>query len=232
MNISKNAYYYWKREGRFKNQKEEVIYLKKRILYHFIKSIEIYGSVRIQAMIKRESLTYSRSYIARLMHEMSLKSVLKRNLVVTTDSNHKQPVFDNILQRDFCSMELGRKWVSDITYVRVGTAWNYLTTIMDLADRKIVGWHVSTDMSTENATKKAWFNARENREIVDGFVFHSDRGVQYAASELVELVNSNPKATQSMSRKGNCWDNTPAESFFKMIKHEWLLDLYFTLQGN
>lgn len=227
MNVSKNAYYNWLREGRFKEQKEGLRYLKERIRYHFIKSKEIYGSARIQAMLERESLSYSRSYIASLMREMGLRSILKRKFVITTDSNHNQAVFDNILDRDFSSDELGKKWVSDITYVRVGNAWNYLTTIMDLADRKIVSWHISTDMTTENTTKKAWNKARNNREIVDGFVFHSDRGVQYAANDLVELVDSNPKVTQSMSRKGNCWDNAPAESFFKTIKSEWLIRFKF-----
>jgi len=227
MNVSKNGYYYWRREGQYKEQKEGVRYLKERIRYHFIKSHMIYGSARIQAMLKRESLIYSRSYIARLMREMGFRSVLKRKFVVTTDSGHKQPVFDNVLDRDFSSNELGKKWVSDITYVRVGTTWNYLTTIMDLADRKIVSWYVSTDMTIENTTKKTWVIARNNREIVEGFVFHSDRGVQYAAKDLVELINSNPKVTQSMSRKGNCWDNAPAESFFKTIKNEWLFRFKF-----
>jgi transposase InsO family protein len=90
-------------------------------------------------MLERENLFYSRSYVAVLMRELGLKSVLKRKFVVTTDSNHTYPIAKNILDRNFESNSIGKKWVSDITYIRVNDDWNYLTTTMDLADRKIVG---------------------------------------------------------------------------------------------
>ena len=157
------------------------------------------------------------------MKEMGLKSVLKRKFVITTNSNHNHLISDNLLNRDFTSLKLGQKWVSDITYIRVGNDWNYLTTILDLADRKIVGWSLSEDMTTENTVLKAWLEARKSRSIITGFIFHSDRGVQYASKNTTNLLAFNKFAKQSMSRKGNCWDNAVAESFFKTIKHEWLL---------
>ena len=157
------------------------------------------------------------------MKEMGLKSVLKRKFVITTNSNHKHLISDNLLNREFTSPKLGQKWVSDITYIRVGNDWNYLTTILDLADRKIVGWSLSEDMTTENTVLKAWLEARKSRSIITGFIFHSDRGVQYASKKTTNLLAFNKFAKQSMSRKGNCWDNAVAESFFKTIKHEWLL---------
>ena len=98
---------------------------------------------------------------------------------------------------------------------------------MDLADRKIVGWALSEDMTTENTINKAWIKARKTRNISDDFIFHSDRGVQYAANKMTNLFSLNSKITQSMSRKGNCWDNAVAERFFKNIKHEWLYRFKF-----
>ena len=118
--------------------------------------------------------------------------------------------------------------MSDITYIRVNDNWNYLTTILDLADRKIVGWSLSKDMTTEKTIMKAWINARATRSINYSLIFHSDRGVQYASNKMSSLFSFNKKITQSMSRKGNCWDNTVAESFFKTIKHEWLYRFKFT----
>lgn len=228
MRISKNAYYHW-----LKTKDSIVVettkeYLKKRIKAVFEASREIYGSHRIQKKLEREGLTYCRSYIGLLMKEMGLKSVLKRKFVVTTDSNHAFPIAENVLSRDFSSLKIGEKWISDITYIRVNDNWNYLTTIIDLADRKVVSWTLSEDMTAENTIIKAWYLARNKRQIKDGFIFHSDRGVQYACNKITSLFSFNSKITQSMSRKGNCWDNAVAESFFKTIKHEWLYRFKFT----
>lgn len=117
--------------------------------------------------------------------------------------------------------------MSDITYIRVNNHWNYLTTIIDLADRKVVGWTLSEDMTVENTVLKAWCHARKTRNITNDFIFHSDRGVQYASNIMTNIICFNSKMTQSMSRKGNCWDNAVAESFFKTIKYEWLYRFKF-----
>ena len=228
MNLSKNSYYHW-----LKNKNSQIIetpkmVLKRRIQFHFEQSKRIYGSYRIQKKLEREEVFYSRSYIGFLMKEMGLKSVLKRKFVVTTDSKHAFPIANNKLDRNFSSTELGKKWVSDITYIRVNDDWNYLTTIIDLADRKIVGWALSEDMTVNNTILKAWTNACKTRSINKGFIFHSDRGVQYASNEITNLFLFNKNITQSMSRKGNCWDNAVAESFFKTIKHEWLYRFKYT----
>lgn len=227
MDVSKNAYYNWLKSKDKVRIKTSKTVLKERIKVLFKESREIYGSYRIQKMLERESLNYSRSYIGILMKEMGLKSILKRKFVVTTDSKHSFPIFENVLNRDFNSLKLGEKWVSDITYIRVNNDWNYLTTVLDLADRKIVGWSLSQDMTTENTVLKAWCTACKTRTINSGFVFHSDRGVQYASNSMTNLFAYNRKITQSMSRKGNCWDNAVAESFFKTIKHEWLYRFKF-----
>ena len=228
MKVSKNAYYYWIRRKDIVIVNSSKIKLKGRIKAIFEQSRQIYGSCRIQNKLEREGLIYTRSYIGLLMKEMGLKSILRKNYVVTTDSKHSFPLANNELDRDFTTFKIGEKWVSDITYIRVNDDWNYLTTIIDLADRKVVGWSLSEDMTTENTVMKAWINARENRNISTGFVFHSDRGVQYASNKMRSIFSYNIKITQSMSRKGNCWDNAVAESFFKTIKHEWLYRFKFT----
>lgn len=228
MKISTNAYYKWLKNKDLIKVKTSLFLLKERIQYHFEKSRMIYGSYRIQASLKREGLIYSRAYVAVLMRKMSLKSILRRKYVVTTDSNHLFPIAENKLDRNFNSYQLGEKWVSDITYIRVNDQWNYLTTIMDLADRKIVGWNLSEDMTVENTVLKAWIKARQTRNISENFIFHSDRGVQYASKKMTNLFFFNKKITQSMSRKGNCWDNAVAESFFKTIKNECLNSYYFS----
>ncbi|WP_159246555.1 DDE-type integrase/transposase/recombinase, partial [Tenacibaculum maritimum] len=113
-------------------------------------SREIYGSYRIQKMLEREGLVYARSYIGLLMKELGLKSILKRKDVTTTNSNDNLSIAKNELDRNFISLKLGEKWVSDITYIRVNDDWNYLTTIIDLADKRVIGWSLSEDMTTEN----------------------------------------------------------------------------------
>ena len=228
MKVSKNAYYYWVRHKDIVIMNSSKMKLQARIKVIFEQSRRIYGSCRIQKKLEREDLFYSRSYIGLLMKEMGLKSVLRKKYVITTDSSHAFPIANNELNREFSSLKLGEKWVSDITYIRVNDDWHYLTTIIDLADRRIVGWSLSEDMTTENTVIKAWIAARRNRNIIKGFIFHSDRGVQYASNKMCSLFYFNRKITQSMSRKGNCWDNAVAESFFKTIKHEWLHRFKFT----
>lgn len=122
---------------------------------------------------------------------------------------------ENLLNREFTSKNLGEKWVSDITYIKINNQWNYLTTIIDLADRQILAWSLSKDMTTENTIYKAWIKARHRRKITENHIFHSDRGVQYASNKMKLIFRNNNNIRQSMSRKGNCWDNAVAESFLK-----------------
>jgi transposase InsO family protein len=220
MKVSKNSYYHWLKMKDIPMKETTTTFLKGRILELFRESRDIYGSCRIQKMLERENLFYSRSYVAVLMRELGLKSILRRKFVITTDSNHTYPIAKNILDRNFECSSIGEKWVSDITYIRVNDDWNYLTTIMDLADRKIVGWSLSEDMTVENTIWRAWTSAISTRKTKSNFIFHSDRGVQYASNKITRMLRENIKISQSMSRKGNCWDNAAAESLFKTIKYE------------
>jgi len=223
LKVGRSSYYHWVINNKLTSpSKEKTLFLDRRIKFIFEDNKQIYGSYRIQKVLEKEGLIYARSYISKRMKSLGLKSILRRKYVITTDSNHSLPFAKNSLDQNFRSLEIGKKWVSDITYIRVNKDWMYLTTVIDLADRKVVGWSLSEDMTTENTTLKAWIAARKTRNIKSDFIFHSDRGVQYASKKMTNLFNFNTKITQSMSRKGNCWDNAVAESFFKTIKYEWI----------
>jgi transposase InsO family protein len=129
-------------------------------------------------------------------------------------------VVDNLLNRDFQVGIAGRAWVSDLTYIRTTEGWLYLTTVIDLADRKVIGWALSNTMTAKDTSVAAWKMASRNRAVSKDLIFHSDRGVQYACNEFTALLKAFPYIRQSMSRKGNCWDNAVAESFFKTLKSE------------
>jgi putative transposase len=139
------------------------------------------------------------------MKKNGIRAVHAKKFVVTTDSKHKYPVVENKLDRNFSAQKSAQVWVSDITYIRTMKGWLYLTIILDLYDRKVIGWALSTDMSAENTTIAAWRMAIKNRPATESLVFHSDRGIQYACKDFADLVASYKNVERSMSRKGNCW---------------------------
>lgn len=163
----------------------------------------------------------SRPRVARIMREYGLRSVINKKFKgATTDSAHNYPVAKNHLNRDFAASRPAEKWVSDITYIPTNQGWLYLTIVLDLFDRKIIGWSMSRSLKATHTTIPAWNMAIANRPVQHRrLIFHSDRGIQYAARSFTdELINNN--VLQSMSRKGNCWDNAVAENFFKILKSE------------
>ena len=176
-----------------------------------------YGSPRIAQDLARKGHEVSKSTVARRMKVLRIRAQRPGKYVLTTNSKHDYQVAPNLLDRDFHADQLAQKWVSDITYFRIGKRWYYLTVIIDLADRAVVGWAISDNMTAQHTTIQAFKNACMNRTPQKGMIFHSDRGVQYAAEEFVRLLDKK-QCLQSMSRKGNCWDNAVAESFFKTIK--------------
>lgn len=179
-----------------------------------------YGSPRMTEELIKRGFDVSRPRVARLMKENGIKAVRSKKFVVTTNSKHKYPVVENKLNRNFSAENSGQVWVSDITYIRTGKGWLYLTIILDLFDRKVVGWALSSNLRAENTCIAAWRMAVKNRPPSSSLIFHSDRGVQYACHVFAKLLASYKCVERSMSRKGNCWDNAVAESFFKTIKTE------------
>lgn len=217
--VSRSGYYSWMSRGPSDRAKENqrLLELIKKI---WLKSGKTYGSPRIHQQLLRQGEQLSRRRVARLMRKEGIQSQLRPKWVTTTDSKHQLPVAPNRLDQEFTTNRLGQVWVSDITYIPCSQGWLYLTTIMDLADRQILGWSLAEGMSAGETIIPAWKEAIRRRPLQEELIFHSDRGIQYACQEFRDLLEARPLVRQSMSRKGNCWDNAPAESFFKTFKAE------------
>ena len=216
--ISRSSYYKWKKNPAGRRQE------RRRRIQQDIKDVYdlakgCYGSPRIAAELRAAGTSISRRTVAKHMKEMDLRSKVWRRYKTTTDSSHKEPVAENILNRDFVCLRPATKCVSDITYIKTTEGFLYLTAVIDLFDRDVIGWNTSDGMSAQQTVLPAIKKANENRSFAQGMIFHSDRGVQYACKATVNTLNSY-SITQSMSRKGNCWDNAVAESFFKSLKTE------------
>lgn len=218
-NVSKSAFYAVINYLPTTRHNENRMLLREIRRIHF-QSKASYGSPRITEELNARGFKVSRPRVARLMRQNRIRAVHAKKFVVTTDSKHKYPVVENKLDRNFSASAKGEAWVSDITYVRTSKGWLYLTVILDLFDRKVIGWALSSDLSALSTTITAWRMAVKNRPITKKMIFHSDRGIQYACHEFANLLNSYEGVQRSMSRKGNCWDNAVAESFFKSLKVE------------
>lgn len=219
LDVSKSGYYKYLRN---KSQMEpEIDELDNKIKAAFEDSKETYGSPRIYLALQKQRIEISESTVARRMRILEITPKVKKKFKNTTDSKHDMPIAPNILNREFEVSEPGCVWVGDITYIRLRHSFVYLTTVIDLADRMVVGWSLSDNMTDKHTTIAAFENALKNRPIKKGLIFHSDRGSQYASNDFRNVLAEN-NCIQSMSRKGNCWDNAVAESFFKTIKSESL----------
>jgi len=217
--VSRSAYYCWLKE---KDKRAAIaIALDNHIEQAFEKSRSNYGSPRVWEVLNKKGIEVSKSTVARRMKDLKISPKRKRKFKNTTDSKHDKPVSPNLLEQNFKARQIGKKWVSDITYISFRHSFVYLTTVIDLADRMVVGWSLSSDMTDEHTTIAALEKALQNRPVKAGLIFHSDRGSQYASNDFRKLLKEN-KCIQSMSRKGNCYDNAVAESFFKTIKVEAL----------
>lgn len=230
LGVSSSGYYKWLNNNIVKSNKNKE--LDDLIRKEFNTSKGTYGSPRIQVELLKYNICTSKNTVARRMSELKLIARPKKKFIHTTDSNHKFPIPDNVLDRNFDVAKPNTCWVSDITYIRVANYWVYLTVIIDLADRMVVSWCLSTDMTAANTVIKAFKLAVEKRRISknSNLLFHSDRGVQYACNDFVDQL-AQYNVTRSMSRKGNCWDNAVAESFFKTIKIESLNKYIFSSQS-
>ncbi len=218
LKVSQSGYYRWK-HNKISEKTKKMIALKEKITAIYFESKQRYGSPRIAIELNVLGYKISRITVAKYMKQLGLFSKLSKKFKVTTDSKHSYLLVENVLNRQFLVSQPSKAWVSDITYIHTKEGFLYLTTIMDLYDRKIIGWSLSDGMSTNETTLASWKMAIKNRNIETGLIFHSDRGVQYANNKFANVLESY-KVTRSMSRKGNCWDNAVAESFFKSLKTE------------
>jgi transposase InsO family protein len=222
LGVSRSAYYKWASGGGRNSRDESDAELLIRVRQIVADHQRRYGSLRVMWELRNKyGIRVSRKRIAKLLRKHGLNARRRRKWIVTTNSNHGLRVCGNVLNREFTATVPGEKWVSDLTYLRTREGWLYLTIVLDLWDRQVVGFSFSEEMTTAETTVKALSMAVGTRKPKGDLLFHSDRGIQYCAGEFRDALKAYcPAVRQSMSRKGNCWDNACAESFFKTLKGE------------
>ena len=217
LKVSPSGFYAWCRRGLSDRAKEDVA-LKVEIRAAHAASNKTYGSPRILKDLKANGQRVGRKRVARLMREEGIEGQRKRRFRTTTDSRHSHPVAANHLDRNFTASAPNKIWVSDITYIWTREGWTYLAAILDLFSRRVVGWSLDSRIDQTLALDALDMALRARRPEA-GLLHHSDRGVQYAGADYQKLLRDNG-IDCSMSRKGDCWDNAVAESFFSTFKAE------------
>ena len=215
--VSRSGYYAWLNHPESKKNQDDKA-LSQEISEIHRESFGTYGSPRVYRELKRRGKHLGENRVARLMRKDGLRAKTKRKFKVTTDSRHNFPVAPNLLNREFTPEEPNQTWASDITYVWTAEGWLYLAVVMDLFSRAIVGWSMSERM-TRALVINAFGMAVKRRNPPPGLLHHSDQGSQYASADY-QIILAKYGAICSMSRKGNCWDNAPVESFFSTLKRE------------
>jgi len=225
--VDKSSYYHWIKQGCREKRVDQK--LNELIEIIFIQGRQNYGTRRIKDKLERRyGFIVSRRRIGDIMSDLGLKAKTKKRYKInTTNSNHDLPIAPNIINRDFYASNPDEKYVGDITYIPTSEGWLYLATVIDLYSRKIVGWSMDDTMKV-SLVNDALNMAITNRNPPKGLIWHTDRGSQYASYSHRDLIKENG-IIQSMSRKGNCWDNAVAESFFHTLKTELVYhELYET----
>ena len=220
LGVSRAGFYAWQTRAEPRRTREDR-HLRVAIATIHAESRRCYGSPRIHAELRARGQGVGRKRVARLMRGGGLAARHRRGGRTTTDSRHGLPVARNLLNRQFTSATPDRRWVTDITFVATGEGWLYVAAILDLFSRRVVGWALSERLTTPLALA-ALEMALARRAPRGGLLHHSDRGSQYACTEYRELLSANGMIA-SMSRKGNCWDNAVAESFFSTLEFELIM---------
>ena len=229
LEVSRAGFYAWRRRP------EAVRVVEDRRLAVEVASIHAesrqrYGSPRVHAELRERGKKTSRKRVARLMRQQGLRARHKRRFRTTTDSAHEFPVAPNRLKRKFEVDAPNTAWVTDITYIWTREGWLYLAVILDLFSRRVVGWAMSEKITRQLALA-ALTMALSRRQPPRGLIHHSDRGSQYASSEYRRLLAAN-NIVCSMSRRGDCWDNAVAESFFSTLKLELVYESDWAIRAE
>ncbi len=229
MKVSRSRYYQWLKSPKTKREKEneQLIEMLKEL---FKKGRGTYGTRRLKNRFAEQGIIISRRRIGRLMVKAGLWCKTKKKFRVTTDSKHNKPIAPNLLERQFNVQEPDRYYVGDITYIYTREGWLYLAVVIDLFSRKIVGWSMDSRMKAQ-LVNDALLMALWQRKPRKGLVWHTDRGSQYASDSHRAILKEHP-VIQSMSRKGNCWDNAVSESFFHTLKTEWVHQYQFETRNE
>jgi putative transposase len=219
LKVSRSGYYAFCSGKRQCARTERHRHLDQRIKKLFEEHQQRAGSHKITIDLHESGVSVNRKTVARRMQIHGLKALVSRKYkVVTTDSHHALPVAENLLNRNFTVPSPNEVWVTDITYIKTASGWRYLAVFIDLFSRSVVGWSLGKSLSAKLVCE-AFIRAVWHRKPPRGLMVHSDRGVQYASYEFRRLLVQYG-CIQSMSRKGNCWDNAVAESFFHVLKLE------------
>jgi putative transposase len=217
LGVSKSGYYDWRnRPSSGREMANRRLDVQIKAIYSENKGR--YGSPRITRVLKAANEMCSHTRVSRRMKAMNLRAVARKKFKVTTDSEHTKPLFSNVLNRDFTTTGINQKWASDITYVHTEEGWMYLATVIDLYSRAVIGWSMDKRM-TQELVCDALMMALFKRKFPKDVIIHSDRGSQYCSYKYRGII-SRYQLIGSMSRKGNCWDNAIAESFFHTLKVE------------
>lgn len=229
LQVSSSGYYAWQRRQTDQKLNKDAKLLEKIIQIFFYHKGR-YGVPRVYKELRKQGIMCNKKRVERLMKSQGLKAWSKVKFKGTTNSKHKYPVAPNLLERYFQASYPNQVWTGDITYIRTVEGWLYLAVVIDLYSRKIVGWAMSKRIGSKLVID-ALRMAIANRDPQPGLIFHSDRGVQYAA-HLFQKIVKNYGFVQSMSRKGDCWDNAPTESFFASLKKELIRGKLYNTREN
>ena len=219
LEVNRSYYYEYAKQGSSESEKS-LTDIERTLIDLFNHHKGNYGSRRLEIELHKKGFEVGRYQIRSLMKKHGLVVIQKPRFKVTTNSNHNEPITDNLLNREFDVDQPNKVWTTDITYLWTHQGWLYVAVVVDLFSRQIIGWSIQDHMRTSlclDALKMAWF--RRKRPM--GVMHHSDRGSQYASYEYRNQLK-NYGMIQSMSRKGNCWDNSPTERVFRTLKSEWL----------
>jgi putative transposase len=230
LEVSKSGFYAWLRRPPSARAQRRVLLIERIEAVHR-DSRQLYGSPRVHRELLDQGESVAENTVAKLMRLNAIRSQIARRFVPhTTDANHPYPVAENLLNRDFKAPAPNRKWVTDITYVETAEGWLYVSAVLDLYSRKIVGWSMAEHLRTE-LVSQALKMAFVRRKPGAGLLHHSDRGVQYASSGYQDLLAQNG-CVCSMSRSGNCYDNAAMESFWGTLKTELVYQQKFVTRAQ
>jgi putative transposase len=222
--VSPSGYYAWRKRPASQRKMADTQLLTK-IEELFVQSRGTYGSPRIHAALRDQGIRCGCKRVARLMRQAGLQVKRKRSYKVTTQSNHNLPVAPNLLKQQFAADKPNQIWLADITYVATAEGWLYLAAVLDLYSRRIVGWSMQPSLN-RRLVLAALDMALKQRRPPAGLLHHSDRGSQYASKDYQALL-ADYDLLSSMSRRGNCYDNAPMESFFASLKTECIQGIVY-----
>lgn len=231
LQVSREGYYKWlKRDNKPSSRKEQQMEIDRLIHGLFFKHKRRYGAPRIAKVLNRTGFPIDRNTVAQSLKRQGLRAKAARKFIATTNSNHNLPIYENLLEQNFTANKPNEKYVQDITYLATDEGWVYLAVVIDLYSRYVVGWSMNERMNTTLVTD-AMSMALGRRGNPTGVTVHSDRGSQYCSNSFRKLISKH-NLKGSMSRKGCCYDNACAESFFHTLKVELIHGETFTTRDS